>query len=197
MFDPHLIQASLLQSYFGLFCGSQKLFQQSESIRGSLVTACKRMHLLRPGVSAVEELRNSTQYPLAHELEKAVLQDERRVRLGWGIYVSGRGSGCFATSLSDTYPFSFWCQLFDAQLACLLNLPAQLSVSEILAPLPSPPSVSNESVTDPFRDTPSSKGTVSHPLMFPRVLKSLLDEGRLMQELDELGYSIVSHTLYR
>lgn len=107
MFEPHLIQASLLQSYFGLFCGSQKLFQQSESIRGSLVTACKRMHLLRPGVSAVEELRNSTQYPLAHELEKAVLEDEKRVRLGWGIYVSGRGSGCFATSLSDTYPFSF------------------------------------------------------------------------------------------
>ncbi len=88
MFETRIIQASLLQSYYGLFCGSQKLFQQAESLRGTLVTACKRMHLLRPGRTALEALHSQSRSPVADEVQSALAEDKRRHRLGWGIYVS-------------------------------------------------------------------------------------------------------------
>jgi hypothetical protein len=46
------------------------------------------MHLLRPGLSAVDEVKKRTPFPAPLDLERAVAEDDRRRRLGWGIYVS-------------------------------------------------------------------------------------------------------------
>lgn len=88
MFDTSIVQAWLLQSMFGLFCGSRMLYQHAEISRGGLVTAARRMHLLRPSLTFVEELKRRKETARPEELRKAYSDDEERRRLGWGIYVS-------------------------------------------------------------------------------------------------------------
>lgn len=88
MFDTSIVQAWLLQSVFGLFCGSRMLYQHSEISRGGLVTAARRMHLLRPNLSYITELERRRVRPTAEEIARAYAKDEERRRLGWGIYVS-------------------------------------------------------------------------------------------------------------
>jgi hypothetical protein len=88
MFDTSIVQAWLLQSMFGLFCGSRMLYQHAEISRGGLVTAARRMHLLRPSLTFVEELKRRKETASSDELRKAYSDDEDRRRLGWGIYVS-------------------------------------------------------------------------------------------------------------
>lgn len=88
MFDTSIVQAWLLQSFFGLFCGSRMLYQHAEISRGGLVTAARRMHLLRPSITFVEELKRRREMASPEELLKAYSDDEERRRLGWGIYVS-------------------------------------------------------------------------------------------------------------
>ena len=92
MFNIQFVQASLLQSAFGLFCGSRMLYQHAEISRGSLVTAARRMHLLRPGLSYVSELqkRGAT---AQEDMDKACADDSERRGLGWGIYVRPISSG--------------------------------------------------------------------------------------------------------
>lgn len=90
MFDRVFIQALLLQSVFGLFCGSRMLYQHAEISRASLVTAARRMHLLRPSLSYVKELEKQNPSPTADELQRAYADDDRRRNLGWGIYVRQR-----------------------------------------------------------------------------------------------------------
>ena len=72
-------------------------------------------------------------------------------------------------------------QLFDAQLACLFHLSAQLVHEEIEIPLP------NLAVEAPDDSAPP----------FNRVMDHLLNHGQLMQELGDMAYSIVAYTLYR
>lgn len=88
MFDTSIIKAWLLQSVFGLFCGSRMLYQHAEISRGGLVTAARRMHLLRPSLSFVEEIERRRVTATSEELRQARADDEERRRLGWGIYVS-------------------------------------------------------------------------------------------------------------
>ena len=88
MFDVTIIQAYLLQTCYGFFSGSQKAFQQAELSRGALVIAAKRMHLLRPGESAVEMLHGRLVTPSLKDLTEAEREDQNRARLGWAIYVS-------------------------------------------------------------------------------------------------------------
>lgn len=88
MFDTSIIKAWLLQSMFGLFCGSRMLYQHAEISRGGLVTAARRMHLLRPSLSFVEEIERRRVTATPEELRQACADDEERRRLGWGIYVS-------------------------------------------------------------------------------------------------------------
>lgn len=92
MYETHLVQAWLLQAYYGTFCGSPDLYQHSEVSRGGLVTAARRMHLLRPGISAMEELMNRKLQLTPAEKAEAACEDATRQRLGWGIYVSCRVS---------------------------------------------------------------------------------------------------------
>jgi hypothetical protein len=88
MFEPHIIQAYLLQTYFGFFCGSHKSFQQAEASRGILILAYRRMHLLRPGVSAIQVLLARDPFADAQSLALADNEDRSKARLGWAIYVS-------------------------------------------------------------------------------------------------------------
>lgn len=87
MFEAKIVQAHLLQTYAGFYSGSQKAFHQAELSRGALVVACKRMHLLRPGLSAVQELRSAIPNPDPAELVRREHEDRSRTILGWCIYV--------------------------------------------------------------------------------------------------------------
>ncbi|KAM3498320.1 hypothetical protein MY10362_008355 [Beauveria mimosiformis] len=110
--QPQLGHATLLQSMFGLFCGSRMLYQHAEMSRGSLVTAARTMHLLRPGLSFVQELQKGSGTPTQKQMELATAADDERRSLGWGIY------------------------LYDTQISALLNIPPLFSISEINVPLP-------------------------------------------------------------
>ncbi|OAA50753.1 Fungal transcriptional regulatory protein [Beauveria brongniartii RCEF 3172] len=111
-FSVSFVQATLLQSMFGLFCGSRMLYQHAEMSRGSLVTAARRMHLLRPGLSFVQELQKESGTPTQKQIELASAADDERRSLGWGIY------------------------LYDMQISALLNIPPLFSISEINVALP-------------------------------------------------------------
>jgi hypothetical protein len=87
MFELKLNQAHLLQTYFAFYCGSPRAFHQAELSHGALVVACKRMHLLRPGISAVDDYRASNNVLDPVELFRRHKEDATRAMLGWGIYV--------------------------------------------------------------------------------------------------------------
>lgn len=62
----------------------------TEISRASLVTSIRRLHLLRPGRSALDDLMSENPKPKLKDKWKAWLEDEGRRRLGWAIFVSGR-----------------------------------------------------------------------------------------------------------
>ncbi|KAL2835334.1 fungal-specific transcription factor domain-containing protein [Aspergillus pseudoustus] len=170
MFDTSIVQAWLLQSIFGLFCGSRLLYHHAEVSRGGLVTAARRMHLLRPGFSFVKELEQREAIASPDELEKARMKDEERCRLGWGIY------------------------LYDMQMSALLNISPHFSVGEIDISLPW-----NEDVWESRspRTHDDSAQPPSDTLNFRHVLEHLLSVGKLPQPLSPFGLSIMAHTLHR
>lgn len=86
--QTQVLQAALVQAYFGLFSGSSKLFQHAESTRSFLVAASKRLSLLRSGSSALQELKRTQAEPSENDIIGAQKQDDRMLRLGWCIYVS-------------------------------------------------------------------------------------------------------------
>lgn len=59
------------------------------------------MHLLRPGMSALEELKNRKLQLTPAEKAEAACEDATRQRLGWGIYVSSRTARMRFASSSD------------------------------------------------------------------------------------------------
>lgn len=87
MLETSIAQAYLLQTYLAFYCGRQKPFHQAEYSRGVLVVVCKRMHLLRPGISAVQAMWSANATPDPAEILKMEKEDRRRARLGWCIYV--------------------------------------------------------------------------------------------------------------
>jgi hypothetical protein len=117
MFSIPYVQSRLLQALAGYANGSRELYLEAEISRGFLVTAARRLHLLRApqgkpirfnaqtvgGPSRIEPgdvpIRLSVQQTdnraqtesLERDLErrwKRWLDQEERRRLGWGIYVS-------------------------------------------------------------------------------------------------------------
>ncbi|KAH8698650.1 fungal-specific transcription factor domain-containing protein [Talaromyces proteolyticus] len=170
MFDRVFIQALLLQSVFGLFCGSRMLYQHAEISRASLVTAARRMHLLRPSLSYVKELEKRNTSPSADELQRAYADDDRRRNLGWGIY------------------------LYDMQISSLLNIAPLLSISEINVPLPIDEETWNGSNPG---ERVSPEHVLQQSPSFRTVLDSLLSTEKLPGPLSSFGHCIVAHTLYR
>ncbi|BCS28427.1 uncharacterized protein APUU_61475A [Aspergillus puulaauensis] len=170
MFDTSVVQAWLLQSIFGLFCGSRMLYHHAEISRGGLVTAARRMHLLRPGFSFVRELERRGALASTEEVERARVKDEERCRLGWGIY------------------------LYDMQISALLNISPHFSINEIDMSLPWHEDDWEARSPRTHRDSaPSPSGSSD----FCLVLKRLLSIGKLPQPLNPFGLSIIAHTLYR
>jgi hypothetical protein len=110
MYEIGVVQASILQAYYGMFGGSPRLFQQAEVTRAALVTSCRRMRLLDRHMSVVEHVKR--QGGTEEELARAVKIDHRRNRLGWAIF------------------------LFDAQVEAYCGLSTQMRLTEIDAPLP-------------------------------------------------------------
>lgn len=64
------------------------MFLHAEISRGSLVTSRRRLNLLRPVRTAMEELLAKDRKPTNEERWKAYVEDEGKRRFGWGIYVS-------------------------------------------------------------------------------------------------------------
>ena len=183
MFDTSIIKAWLLQSMFGLFCGSRMLYQHAEMSRGGLVTAARRMHLLRPSLSFVEELGRRRVTATPEELRRAYADDEERRRLGWGIYVSVRPT----LEIPLTY-----CQLYDMQISCLLNISPLFSVGEVNMPLPSDEQTWNAPGSN--FESELQQPQISN---FRAVLDSLISKGTLPQPLNPFGFSLMAYTLYR
>ncbi|OBT68701.1 hypothetical protein VE03_01825 [Pseudogymnoascus sp. 23342-1-I1] len=170
MFDTSIIKAWLLQSVFGLFCGSRMLYQHAEISRGGLVTAARRMHLLRPSLSFVEEIERRRETATSEELRQACADDEERRRLGWGIY------------------------LYDMQISCLLNIAPLFAVGEVNMPLPSSEEIWNAPT---FSNGFESELVLSSSSNFRVIMSSLIVDGKLSQPLNPFGFSLVAHTLYR
>lgn len=80
--------AYLLQVIAGMSCGSRELMLHTEISRASLVTSLRRLHLLRPGRSALEEVLSTNSRATADVKWKAWLEDEGRRRFGWSLFVS-------------------------------------------------------------------------------------------------------------
>ncbi|KIM99147.1 hypothetical protein OIDMADRAFT_56312 [Oidiodendron maius Zn] len=170
MFDTSIVQAWLLQSIFGLFCGSRMLYQHAEISRGGLVTAARRMHLLRPSLTFVEELQRRKETATPEELRKACADDEERRRLGWGIY------------------------LYDMQISCLLNISPQFSIGEVNMPLPTDEEIWNAPASTTHFESELLQSNSSN---FRHIMSGLLTNGKLPQPLNPFGYSLIAHTLYR
>ena len=75
----------------GVGCGSREMFLHAEIARCSLVTMSRRLHLLRPGRTATEELYARDAAPSDDDRYRAFIEDEGKLRLGWGIFVSVLG----------------------------------------------------------------------------------------------------------
>ena len=71
----------------GIGCGSREMFLHAEIARCSLVTMSRRLHLLRPGRTATEDLYAKDAAPSDEDRYRAFIEDEGKLRLGWGIFV--------------------------------------------------------------------------------------------------------------
>ncbi|OXG22537.1 hypothetical protein C361_03202 [Cryptococcus neoformans Tu259-1] len=105
-FDRYALAAFTLQTALGVVCGSREMFYHAEIFRCSLVTTCRRLHLLRGLDTATDELYKRTEHPSNEERYKAYLKDEGRRRLGWGVY------------------------FLDAQMSAMLLIPPIFMVNE-------------------------------------------------------------------
>lgn len=194
-FEVSVIQAWLLSSVSGLFCGSRKrtfassspsnladvpsfsVYQHAEIARAGLITAARRMNLLRETTSFVEDLL-ARKTPTPEELETAQKEDELRLRLGWGIYVRPTPPvSCLPLVLTTRQ------QIFDNLVSTLLNLQPVVSIAEIADSTFLP----EESLLPP------SKGR----RRFRQVLAVLLTEGRVEGFLTPLSTAIIQLTLFR
>ncbi|ORY88493.1 hypothetical protein BCR35DRAFT_15149 [Leucosporidium creatinivorum] len=170
-FELHIIQAWLLSAVLSVFCGSRKLYLNFEDARSGLVTAARRMHLLRPMASAAETLATRKGSPLTEEEQfLAYLEDEERLRLGWGIYH------------------------FDTQVSSLLNLQPLFAISEVSSNCQLPDVDERFCAPNAAAWAACSAASPSH---FRTVMDILLREGRVEDPLYPFGMSIVAVSLYR
>lgn len=87
-FDLNGMAAYMLQTLVGMACGSREMVLHGEISRASLCTTTRRLHLLRPGKTATEELFAKERNPSLEARYRAYVEDEGRRRMGWGACVS-------------------------------------------------------------------------------------------------------------
>jgi hypothetical protein len=90
-FDRVAVQAMLLQAVFAWCCGSRELYLHAEIMRCSLVTAARRLHLLRPAISPTTTPMGTVL--TTEERHRNYIEEEEKRRLGWGIYVRDSNYG--------------------------------------------------------------------------------------------------------
>lgn len=106
MRDPMVLYALALTCHAGIWCGNKRLFELSESLRGTVITYCRHMQQMRfnPNTSAPEASVTGPE-----DQWHKWIQLETKKRLSWVIY-----------SLDCTFP-------------CLLYLRASFSLAEFMA----------------------------------------------------------------
>ncbi|KAJ5757922.1 uncharacterized protein N7511_006616 [Penicillium nucicola] len=105
MRDPLFVYALALICYAGLWCGNKRLFELSESLRGSVVSYCRQIHNSE-FIFARDDLKRFGN-SLDSQWQRWILKESRK-RLMWVIY----GLDCI-------FP-------------CLLYLPASISLAEVM-----------------------------------------------------------------
>jgi hypothetical protein len=106
MRDPMVLYALALICYSGIWCGNKRLFELCESLRGAVITYCRRMQQMRfiPNRAGSESSVNGSE-----EQWHIWIQMETRKRLSWVIY-----------GLDCVFP-------------CLLYLPASFALAEFMS----------------------------------------------------------------
>ncbi|KAI9634952.1 fungal-specific transcription factor domain-containing protein [Dioszegia hungarica] len=173
-FDRNLLVSYMLQSLVGVACGSREMMLHAEISRCSLVTSLRRLHLLRPGRSASDDLLSKGGQPSIHDKWLAWVEDESRRRFGWGVY------------------------LLDAQMAALLGIPAIASVNEAGVQLPCDDRLWDApdaaSWWTAMQEVQASG--VNHDLPFLTVFRGIFTGQSEVIGTSDFGRSIVSHSMY-
>lgn len=106
MRDPMVLYALALICHAGIWCGNKRLFELSESLRGTVITYSRHMQQMRfnPNASAPEASVTNPE-----DQWHSWIQMETKKRLSWVIY-----------GLDCTFP-------------CLLYLPASFSLAEFMS----------------------------------------------------------------
>ncbi|WRT67886.1 uncharacterized protein IL334_004860 [Kwoniella shivajii] len=175
-FDRNTLLAFLLQTALGIACGSREMYYHAEIFRCSIVTTCRRLHLLRGIGSAMNDLYAKEENPTDEQRYKAYMEDETKRRLGWGVYY------------------------VDSQMVALLHIPAVFAVNEagihltcedVLWEAPDAESwaaaIANGEALDPHTTRPK----------FLKLLAKSLSGEDVGERLDDLGCAIISLTVWR
>lgn len=134
MFQLPVLQAHLLQSLGGFFSGSRRLYMYAELARSHLVTATRRMHLLRraPRIDLQP----------GEDSSDIFWEEEERRRVGWAVYYF---DSLLSTIINGQPLFS----LAEIKVPLPCSDEAWESESRTVAPMPAPtfPEVMNTLLT--------------------------------------------------
>ncbi|KAF4439163.1 hypothetical protein FACUT_4345 [Fusarium acutatum] len=114
----HHLTAQLLLGFYGYCSGSQRLFELSETSRGSLVTNARRIGLFNAerSPSAAEREKTTDSAEILQAKWHGWTRKERLRRIAWAVF------------------------LYDASVCYLHNMRPYLSISEVCMNMPSPAS---------------------------------------------------------
>jgi hypothetical protein len=127
---------------------------------------------------------------------RAYIEAEEKRRLGWGIYV-GRIPVLSSEVAMSAEVVSVVPQLFDAQIAVLLNIPCLFAISELGgAHLPGDEDAWNTTRTSSWLAIVDEQPDHEQPV-FLDVLGSLLSDAKFKKPLNDFSSALVAHTLYR
>ncbi|KAK8858671.1 hypothetical protein IAR55_002900 [Kwoniella newhampshirensis] len=176
-FDRNALTAFMLQTALGVACGSREMFYHAEIFRCSIVTTCRRLHLLRGLDSATDELYAKDPDPPVEARYKAYLEDESRRRLGWGVY------------------------LLDSQMAALLHIPAIFAVNEAAIHPPTEEILWEASDAESWASLVKEGAAIDPKLPRPKFLKllklCLAGERDYATQMSDLTCAVVSYTVWR
>nr|KIR49784.1 hypothetical protein I312_00876 [Cryptococcus bacillisporus CA1280] len=175
-FDRHALAAFTLQTALGVVCGSREMFYHAEISRCSLVTTCRRLHLLRGLDTATEDLYKRKKHPSNEERYRAYLKDEERRRLGWGVY------------------------FLDAQMSAMLLIPPIFMVNEARVHPPGDEALWEAPNAEAWASIIAKGETPDPSFPRPRFLKLLSmcmagQDGQMV--MSDFTVGIVTYTIWR
>lgn len=145
--EDHLT-AQILQGFHGYCSGNQRLFELSETSRGSLVTNARRMGLFTPEKTD-KILHSALSTGISHNWLDWI-RKERLRRLGWGIYI------------------------YDAAVSYLHNMRPYLTIGEVNMNLPSTELEWDAESAESWLPLRSQTG-ITHKQTLRQLLRTLVD----------------------